>query len=84
MDIDLTGIPIKIAINPEFKDDIMFCEGYEQGIACCDFGPDIRGKHALGIRVGPKRIDRECALITHTMLAIIDWDDSYFKIVNGD
>lgn len=81
MHINLTNIPVKIAINPDYTDDVMFCEGYEEGVAVCDFGPDLRGKHAVGIRIGPKRIDRQCALITHSMLEIIDWDDSYSKIV---
>jgi len=82
-DIDLTNIPIRIAINPEFKDDVMFCEGYEEGVACCDFGEDFGGKHAIGIRVGPNRIDRQCALIALNKLEIIDWQDSYFEIVKG-
>lgn len=80
-DINLTNKQIRLAVNPEFKDDVMFCEGYEDGIACCDFGEDINGKHAIGIGSG---IDREGALITLGMLEIIDWSDDYFKIVNGE
>ena len=80
-DIDLTKKHIKIAVNPEFKDDVMFCEGYEDGIPCCDFGEDVNGKHAIGIGSG---IDRQCALITLDMLEIIDWSDDHFKIINGE
>jgi len=80
-DIDLTNKEIKIAINPEFKDDVMFCEGYEGGIACCDFGADVKGKHALGIGY---RSDRKCALVTHDLLNIVEWSDDYFKIVTGE
>lgn len=84
MDIDLTNKGIKIAINPEFEDDVMFCEGYEQGVACTDFGPGLRGKHAIGIRVGPNRIDRKCALVTHKLIEVVEWEDDYFKIVKGE
>lgn len=80
-DIDLTNRKIKIAVNPEYKDDVMFCEDYENGIACCDFGEDVNGKHAIGIGSG---VDRTCALITLSMLEIIDWQDDYYKIVNGE
>lgn len=52
---------------------------YVGGIACCDFGEDVNGKHAIGIGLG---VDRQCALITLDMLEIIDWSDDYFKIVN--
>lgn len=79
-DINLTNKKIKIAVNPDFKDDVMFCEGYEDGIACTDFGGAGIGRHALGIGSGA---DRQCAIVTLDMVEIIDWSDDYFKILEG-